>query len=138
MLKNRWGRFMIWVHIAIVLALLEYLVFAMLVGRARMKYAIAAPAVTGNSTFERYFRVQQNTLEQLIVFVPAALLFARYASPIWAAVFGATYLLGRIIYAAGYIQAPEKRGPGAGLTFLSNIALVVGALWGLIRAALVS
>jgi len=100
---------MTWVHIVIVLALLEYLVFGMLVGRARMKYAIAAPAVSGHSMFERYFRVHQNTLEQMVIFIPAVLLFGRYLSPIGAAVLGVIYLLGRIVYAAGYVRAPEKR-----------------------------
>ena len=129
---------MSWVHIVIVLALLEYLVFGMLVGRARMKYAIAAPAVSGHSMFERYFRVHQNTLEQMVIFIPAVLLFGRYLSPIGAAVLGVIYLLGRIVYAAGYVRAPEKRGPGAGLTFLANTILVVGALYGLVRALVVS
>jgi uncharacterized membrane protein YecN with MAPEG domain len=138
MRKSRWECLMTWVHLVIVLALLEYLVFGMLVGRARMKYAIAAPAISGHSMFERYFRVHQNTLEQIVIFVPAVLLFGRYVSSIWAAVLGAVYLLGRIVYAAGYIQAPEKRGPGAGLTFLANTILVVGALYGLVRALVLS
>ncbi len=51
------------VTIVIALALIEYSVFGMLVGKARGKYGIDAPAITGNPIFERYYRVHQNTLE---------------------------------------------------------------------------
>jgi glutathione S-transferase len=123
-----------WIHAVIILALIEYLVFCILVGRARAKYAIAAPAVTGNEMFERYFRVQQNTLEQLIVFIPAILLFARYTSVLWAGLLGVVFLLGRIIYAAGYISAPQRRGPGASISFLCEVVLILGALVGVVRS----
>jgi len=59
------------VAFVIALALLEFAVFGMLVGWARGKYGVAAPAVSGHPVFERYFRVHQNTLEQLVAFVPA-------------------------------------------------------------------
>jgi len=123
-----------WVHAIVVLALIEYLIFCILVGRARAKYAIAAPAVSGNEMFERYFRVQQNTLEQLIVFIPAIILFARYSSALWAAIIGAVFVLGRIIYAAGYISAPQRRGPGAGISFICEVLLILGALFGIVRS----
>ena len=53
------------------LALLLYVVVFMAAGRARRRYDIKAPAVTGAPEFERAFRVQQNTLEQLVWFIPA-------------------------------------------------------------------
>ena len=127
-----------WVHVVVVLSLVEYLIFGILVGRARAKYAIAAPAITGNEMFERYFRVQQNTLEHLIIFIPSLLLFARYTSPLWATIIGIVFILGRIIYAAGYINTPHKRGPGAGISFLCDVVLMVGALFGIIRSLTVA
>jgi glutathione S-transferase len=119
------------VLVVLLLALIEYMVFAGLVGRARGQYGIRAPATTGHPTFERIYRVHQNTLEALIVFVPALLVFACYLSFMWAAVLGVAFIIARAIYAVSYIRAPEKRGPGAGLTGVVNIALVLGGLWGL-------
>lgn len=125
-----------YVYIVIVLALIEYAVLGGLVGRARGKYGIKAPAVTGNEVFERTFRVHQNTLEGLVVFVPSLWLFGAFLSPLVAAGLGVVGIIGRAIYAKGYIEAAEKRGPGAGICGLVNIALLVGALVGLIRALL--
>ena len=114
------------------LALLQYLVFGMLVGRARVKYGVKAPAVTGHEVFERYFRVQQNTLELLVVFLPALWLFAIYVSAGWAAILGATYLVGRVLYFRGYVADPAKREIGFGLSFLPILGLVIGALIGVL------
>jgi len=119
-----------------VLALLEYSVLGAMVGRARTKYKVEAPATTGNPEFERYFRVHQNTLENLVVFIPALWLFGQYVSNPVAIALGLIYVAGRIIYAVGYVQAPGKRAPGALITFGVNIILVVGTLLGLARLAL--
>lgn len=108
------------------LALLEYFVFVFLTGSARSTHGVAAPAITGHPIFERYFRVQQNTLEQLIVFVPALFLFGRYVSAPIGAVLGLVFIIGRALYLRGYVRDPEKRGPGALITFLSNLALLLG------------
>jgi glutathione S-transferase len=115
----------------IALALLEYLVLGALVGRARVQYKVEAPATTGDPTFERYFRVHQNSLEALIVFIPALWMFARFVSIPVAIALGLIFIVGRIIYAASYVRAPEKRGPGAGITFLVNGTLVIGSLIGI-------
>lgn len=112
------------------LALIEYLFFGVKVGQARGKYGVAAPATTGNEIFERTFRVHMNTLEQLIVFIPAIYAFAFFVSPLWGAVLGAVFLVGRGLYYALYIADPAKRGPGAMLTFLPNFVLVIGAIVG--------
>jgi uncharacterized membrane protein YecN with MAPEG domain len=114
------------------LALLQYLVFGMLVGRARGKYGVKAPAVTGHEVFERYFRVQQNTLELLVVFLPALWLFALYVSATWAAILGAVYLVGRVLYLRGYVADPSKREIGFGMSFLPILVLVIGALIGVL------
>ena len=112
------------------LALLEYTIFGALVGRARGTYAVPAPATTGDATFERYFRVHQNSLEALIVFIPALVLFADYVSVSIAVALGIIFLIGRIIYAAGYISAAEKRAPGALITFVINGILILGSVLG--------
>jgi glutathione S-transferase len=112
------------------LALLEYMILGAMVGRARVMYKVEAPATTGDPTFERYFRVHQNSLEALIVFIPALWIFAQFLNVPVAIALGLIFIGGRIIYAAGYVRAPEKRGPGAGITFLVNGALVIGSLVG--------
>jgi uncharacterized membrane protein YecN with MAPEG domain len=118
------------VAVVILLALLQFVAFAFLVGGARGRYKIEAPATTGHPVFERYFRVQQNTLEQLVVLVPSMWLFGSYVSPIWAATLGVVYMVGRIVYLQGYVKDPKKRGAGFGLSFFPMIVLALGALWG--------
>ena len=119
-----------YVAVVILLALLQYVVFGALVGRARGLYGVKAPAVTGHEIFERYFRVHYNTLEMLVAFVPAIWLFGTYVSPSWAAGLGLVYLVGRVLYLRGYVADPAKREIGFGLSVLPIIVLIVGALWG--------
>jgi glutathione S-transferase len=124
---------MAYVDIVTALALLQFMVFGFKVAKARGRYGVAAPAVAGNPTFERYFRVQQNTLEQLIVFLPALYLFSRYYSPLVAAALGVIYLIGREIYAMTYVKDPKKREAGYLLTVLPVAVLIFGALFGAVR-----
>lgn len=118
------------VAVVIVLALIEYVVFGMLVGRARGMYHVEAPAVAGHEVFERWFRVHQNTLELLVVFVPSIWLFGQYVDPTWAAVLGLVYIVARILYLLGYVSDPAKREIGFALSVLPIMVLLVGALWG--------
>ena len=99
-------------------------------GGARGRYGVKAPATTGNELFERYFRVQQNTLEQLVAFIPGLYLFAHYFNPLWAAAIGVIYLIGREIYAPSYVKDPAKRSAGFGLSFLPTLILIAGGLIG--------
>ena len=122
------------VYMVILLALIEYQVFGILVARARMKYQVKAPAVTGAPEFERTHRVHQNTLEALVVFVPAIWIFGMYVSVNWASVIGLVFIAGRVVYARGYIAAAEKRGPGAGISGMALMVLILGALIGLIAS----
>jgi glutathione S-transferase len=122
------------VAIVILLALIEYYAFGILVGRARGRYGVPAPAITGHPIFERTLRVQQNTLEQLIVFIPAIWSFGYYLSPRLASGLGLVFLIGRLVYLRGYVEAPEKRAPGAMLSALSIGVLLLGALIGAARA----
>jgi glutathione S-transferase len=124
------------VAVVIVLAVLQFLVFAWLVARARARYGIKAPATTGHEIFERWFRVQQNTVEMLIAFIPAVSLFAIYVNPNWAAWVGLIYIVGRILYLRAYVADPARRGLGFALTALPILVLLAGALLGALRAML--
>lgn len=127
---------MAYVDIVTALAVLQFVVFGFRVGAARGRYGVKAPAITGNDIFERHFRVQQNTLEQLIVFLPGIYLFARYFNPLVAAALGVVYLVGRELYAFTYVKDPAKRDVGYGMTFLPMVILVAGGLIGAVRAIL--
>ena len=122
------------VAIVIGLALVQYLYFTLRCGQARGRFGIPAPAMTGAPEFERRLRVQENTVEQLVIFVPALILFARYVSEPIAAGLGLVFILGRALYARGYLLDPAKRGPGFGLTLLANGVLLLGGLIGAIVA----
>lgn len=113
------------------LTLIVYQVLTVNVGRARMKYKIMPPAMSGDENFERVVRVQQNTLEQLVFFLPALWLFSFYVNPLWGAGLGSVWLIGRIIFAWGYYQAAEKRVAGFAISTLSGLGLVLGALIGI-------
>lgn len=116
------------VYAVLGLALLQYLLFGGAVGWARVKYRVQAPATTGHEVFERYFRVQMNTLELLVVFVPALPLFAYYVSVRWAVALGLVYVVGRFLYFAGYVKDPNKRGTGYLLSYVPTVVLLLGGL----------
>jgi len=118
------------------LALLEYLILGVMVGRARQRYGVEAPATTGNPDFERYFRVHVNTLEALMVFVPAVWIFSLTVNYHFGVALGLLFVVARIIYASGYLSAAAKRVPGAIATGVINVILVLGSLIGLIVRAI--
>jgi glutathione S-transferase len=114
------------VAIVTVLALAQFFWLATQVARARARYGIAAPAVSGNEIFERHFRVQMNTLEQLVLFLPSLWIFANYISPLWAAALGVVFIIGRAIYATSYVRDPKSRSLGFGLTAFPSRSLGFG------------
>jgi uncharacterized MAPEG superfamily protein len=114
--------------LVILVALAQYVWFAMRVGAGRPRYGVEAPATQGNETWERLYRVQMNTLEQLVVFIPALALFSLYVSDRWALLPGLLFLVGRQLYSWEYVRDPKSRGPGMGLTLFANAALVACAL----------
>jgi hypothetical protein len=118
------------VAVVIALALMEFVAFGMLVGRARGTYGVKAPAMSGHEVFDRYFRVHYNTMELLVVFVPSIWLFGLYIDPRWGAGIGAIYLVGRIVYFRDYITDPAGRGKGFGMSMLPVLVLLIGALIG--------
>ena len=118
------------VAIVLGLALVQYLYFTLRCGQARGRLGIPAPAMTGAPEFERRLRVQQNTVEQLVIFLPALM-----NDPV-AAGLGLVFILGRALYARAYMLDPAKRGPGFGLTLLGSGVLLIGGLIGAIVALL--
>jgi glutathione S-transferase len=120
-----------WVSLVTIAALILFFVVTINVGRARAKYGVKPPEMSGEPAFERVLRVQQNTLEQLVLFLPALWIFATFVRPNIAAIIGAVWVIGRILYAWGYYQAAEKRGPGFGISSLATIVLLLGSLWGI-------
>lgn len=121
-----------YVHIIAVLAILQFFYFGIMVGRARGKYAVNAPATSGHEMFDRAYRVQMNTLEQLVAFLPALLLASLYWQNAIIAGIGAIYLIGRLLYQRSYVTDPAKRGPGFVLTVIPTFVLLLAVLVGVL------
>lgn len=119
-----------------VLLCIQYLVFLMQAGNARGKAGVEAPAISGDPLFERYFRVQQNTLEQLIIVIPSLWLFSHYMHQEIGAGLGLVFFIGRIIYSRSYVNDPAKRGIGFMIGGLATLALLLGAGAGIVMAIL--
>jgi uncharacterized membrane protein YecN with MAPEG domain len=109
-------------------ALLAYLAMGINVGRMHAKTGIMAPTMTGDPRLERAVRVQMNMLEWLPIFLGSMWLFALYWSDLVAAALGAVWIVGRILYAVGYMADPAKRAPGFLIQALSALALLLGAI----------
>ena len=114
------------------LAILLYFYTGIRVAQARGRTGIKAPAMSGNPEFERYFRVQMNTLEWMPMMLPAMWLTAFYIGDRWAAASGVIWIIGRMLYIRGYSQAADKRGPGFGIQ-----ALATALMWGASLVAIV-
>lgn len=122
-------------HLPAIVTLFALLLFALTivaVGYARNKYGIHAPATTGNENFERIFRVQMNTLESLVLFLPALWLFNIYVGPLWAGLLGIVWLIGRIDYAVSYARSARARSRGYAIAAFSFTILAVGAAVGVV------
>ena len=121
------------VDLVALLAVTQLVLFSVLVGRARGRYGIKAPAVSGHEGFERAYRVQMNTLELMVAFLPALFIAAKYWPQAWVAAVGSVYLLGRILYWRSYVTSPASRGPGFVLSMFPILALVIAGLAGALR-----
>jgi glutathione S-transferase len=120
------------VELVAILAVLQYLTLGFLTGQARRESGLKAPAMTGHQGFERMYRVQMNTLETLVAFLPALFLAAPYW-PAWAvAGLGAVYLVGRTLYWRAYVADPGKRALGFMLSMIPTMLLSVLALLGML------
>ena len=110
---------MAFIHFLALLAVLQYLYFGVLVGRARLRYHVKAPAVTGD---------EMNTLEQLIIFLPALLIAGHYVPGVWVSALGVAYLVGRMLYGRAYVRDPASRGPGFIMAMVANVLLLLTGL----------
>jgi uncharacterized membrane protein YecN with MAPEG domain len=119
-----------WIVLVTIAVLLQYLFFSSLAGRARYKYGVKAPATTGHDVFERYYRVQMNTVELMVVLIPALWLAAAYWTPEWMSGLGVVYIVGRFIYLKTYINPQAKRTLGYALSYIPTLLLLLAALVG--------
>ncbi len=106
------------------------------VGRARGLHGIKAPTTSGHPDFERIYRVQMNTVEASLMFLPALLVAASFGDAGWAAAFGGAWLVGRVYFAVAYAMDATRRGPGFVIALLALVALLVQGGWGVARALL--
>lgn len=112
------------------LAVLQFVFFGFLTGQARKRSGLKAPAVTGDVGFERIYRVQMNTLETLVAFLPGLFIAGQYWSPVWVACIGVIYLVGRLIYWRAYMNNPDSRAFGFILSLSPTLVLVILAVIG--------
>lgn len=119
--------------IVTLLALMQFMLFSIQVGSMRVKHGVKAPATTGHPEFERMFRIQQNTMEQLVVFVPALWLYAHLVNPLWGACIGIFFVIGRFIYRAAYLKDPASRSNGFTIGVLATAVLLI---WSLVAAVM--
>ena len=116
------------VAIVTILALVQYTYFGIQVGGAHQKYGVKVPSMSGDPQFECINRVHQNTLEQLVVLIPALWMYAHIVNPLWGAGMGVVYLIGRFIYSSAYKKDPSSRSLGFMLTFLPSAVMLVWVL----------
>ncbi len=122
--------------IVTILALIQYTWFGIQVGSMRGQHQVKAPTMTGPPEFERAYRVHYNTLEQLVLFLPALWLFAYFVRPLWGAAFGVVFLIGRFLYRASYLRDPASRGTGFTLTVLPSATMLLWVLVVAVRSLL--
>lgn len=123
---------MLTVALVTLLILIQYMYFTLQAGMARGK-EITAPATTGDEMFERKLRIQLNTLEQMMVTLPAMWVCAHYFRDDVAAILGTAFIVGRFLYASAYTKDPTKRAPGFIVGFFANVILILCSLWGVIN-----
>ena len=120
--------------LAVLVALLVYFGLGGVVGMARTKFGVPAPQATGHPEFDKRNRVHMNTLEQLVMFVPAAMFAAPVLGDPTTAVIALVWSVGRLLYARAYYVDPAKRSLGFLLTFVPTLILIIAAAWGAIGA----
>ncbi len=123
---------MVYIELIGMLAVLQFFFFSFMTGLARGKSGVKAPAVTGDESFERIYRVQVNTLEMLAAFLPSLFIAGKHWSPMVVSILGLMYLIGRFIYWRAYIANPDKRRFGFMLSMLPTLALIIMAILGAI------
>ena len=119
-----------WIVLVTLFALFFYLTTGFNVGRTRSKTKVFAPAMSGDPLLERALRVQGNTLEWIVIFLPSLWLWSAYLDPRVGAILGVIWIVGRYLYMRGYMEDAGKRGPGFLVQALATIILFFGALIG--------
>ncbi len=122
------------IAIVTALAVLQTFSFAFLVGKQRAKHGVDAPAITGDAEFERAFRIHQNTVEQMVIFLPALWLFGSYVDPQIGAGLGLLFVISRLIYRRSYLSDPTSRTAGFGIGALTMMVLLFGGLIGAVQS----
>ena len=117
-----------WTALVTILALLVYFWMGLRVAGARGKAGIAAPAMTGEPVLERTIRAHYNTLEWLPMFLVGMWLFAIYWNELVAAGLGVVWIIGRVLYAQGYVAEASKRSTGFLIQSVATGILLFGAL----------
>ncbi len=123
-----------WIVLTSVAALIFYFVTSANVARQRHKHGVLAPAMFGHEQVERALRVQGNTLEWIVIFLPSLWLFSAYWSANLGAILGVVWIVGRVMYMAGYMRDVKSRGAGFGIQALATFVLLGGAAVGAVRA----
>ena len=119
-----------------VIALIQLMYFAFAVGIARGAYEISAPSIIGNEIFERANRVHQNSVEHIVIFVPALWMFGYFIDPLWGSGVGLVYIVSRFMYRAAYLSDPSKRSLSFTLGFFAIVVLLVGSTAGAVMSYL--
>ena len=117
--------------VVVLLTVLLQLGTAFVVARARAHHGVKAPATTGHPAFERAFRVQMNTLESVLMFLPALWLATTYGAPLWAGLAGLVWVAGRVWYATAYLRDPARREGGFAVGMIGWMATVAIGVFGL-------
>lgn len=123
-----------YIELVIIFSVLQFLFFGVMAGKARVKFGVKAPAVTGHEGFERVYRVQMNTLEMLILFIPAISIAGKYFPAAAVAGIGTVYLLGRFVYWRAYVIAPAKRAIGFMLSIFPIVILILLSFIGVVMS----
>jgi len=123
-----------YVDLVAIIAVAQLFFFAYQTGAARRESGLKAPATTGHEGFERMYRVQMNSIETIILFLPALLIAAKYWSAALVALIGIVYVVGRFLYWRAYIADPNTRTIGFLLTIAPTAVLLFMALVGAVLA----
>ena len=118
------------IAIVTVLIALQAFWFAFQVGQARVKTGTAAPSCSGPPEFERAYRVHENTVEQIVLVIPALWIFGYYVHDLIGAGLGVVFIIGRFVYRASYLRDPASRSAGFGIGALAFAVLAIGGLIG--------
>ena len=123
-----------YVELVAIIAVLQFFFFGAMTGKARRDSGLKAPATTGHEGFERMYRVQMNTLEMLVAFMPALFIAANYWSVLLISGLGLVYIIGRFVYWRAYVSAPKTRGTGFVLSMFPTLLLILLAIVGIVMS----